>query len=128
MHLAHSDNYNSFEDFKNFASHLIGKEDADAYLEYISDLLSHPQFCTDNCKILFCPNNVPAYVKQFPYYQKFKEDSLWASFHPCWEQNFGQIVIRKNLYDIYITMDPKLAKEILDTQSLDCTQVSSEMK
>jgi hypothetical protein len=102
----------SFDEYASTAEALIGKEDAKLYLENNKELFNHPRFYKDSCKVYFLGNCLKTAS------EKFEKDSFWATFHPDWTTNFGKIVIRKNMKDVLITRDKKLALQILNSQTL----------
>jgi hypothetical protein len=102
----------SFQEFIDKSITLIGKTDTDKYLENISLIIEHPQFYIENCKILFMDYNLEITNAA----KKFKTDSLWASFHPDWETNFGVFVIRKNTKEVHFTRNLTEVYNILEEQ------------
>lgn len=103
----------TFAHYVTMVEILIGKSDKNLYLEKTKKLFSHPQFYKDSCKVYFTGESLKKAS------EKFAKDSLWATFHPDWSSNFGKIVIRKNMEDVFITTNDRLALQILIHQTIN---------
>jgi hypothetical protein len=94
----------TFQDYISMAEVLLGNDNSLLYLEKNKELFNHPNFYKEWCKVY----DVESVSK------KFTKNTIWATFHPDWNTNFGEIIILKNSKKLYATCDTALALQILN--------------